>query len=394
MISVITCSIDNEKFARFEAQLGRAIRSDYELIKIPDADSLTEGYQRGALQASGDVLIFCHDDVEFLNDNLDTLIMEDLERCQILGVAGTSRLGEGNWVSMGYPYLHGQIATWKPQDTQATLYLYGCGQDEVFQDGLQALDGVFFAMKRESLRELHFDTEVFNGFHLYDLDFTYAAFLHGMSIAVDHRIHILHHSGGSYNVTWRRYRHRFNRKYRGRLNKLPNDRKPLVYYRGDTCRDREELKAEMENNSNLFRVDFLSKDRVRPGSFRIGTPGSPDCDAFWELGNAIPLEDNQVDFFRSDFALNYGDPINWLPEIERVCKHNAILELGGNPNLLSVLSEFAVNGGRTFANGRGKTFPYALCIFAFEEEPMTRVICKLLKHPQVIASALERFLGE
>jgi GT2 family glycosyltransferase len=82
---------------------------------------------------------------------------------------------------------------------------------------IQALDGVFIAAKRAVVEKIRFDEQTFDGFHLYDLDFTYAAFLAGFRLGVACDLYLLHKSGGSPDQAFMQYAHRFNSKYRSHL---------------------------------------------------------------------------------------------------------------------------------------------------------------------------------
>ena len=47
MISVIICSIDERKYAAASTNYRRLLAPDDEIIRIPDARSMCEGYTRG-----------------------------------------------------------------------------------------------------------------------------------------------------------------------------------------------------------------------------------------------------------------------------------------------------------------------------------------------------------
>ena len=66
--------------------------------------------------------------------------------------------------------------------------------------GIQALDGVFMAMRREVATAIPFDAEAFDGFHLYDLDFSFRAHRGGFRLAVCRDVVLIHESTGSYDA--------------------------------------------------------------------------------------------------------------------------------------------------------------------------------------------------
>jgi GT2 family glycosyltransferase len=83
---------------------------------------------------------------------------------------------------------------------------------------VQALDGLFLAVNRSVLDSIRFDEGTFTGFHLYDLDFTYGAYLQGFRLGVCEDIAIIHASTGHFqSSSWQRYAASFLAKYRESL---------------------------------------------------------------------------------------------------------------------------------------------------------------------------------
>ena len=63
-----------------------------------------------------------------------------------------------------------------------------------------------------------FDSEIFDDFHLYDVDFTFQAYRKGFQLAVCRDLALIHSSRGKPNDRWQHYRERFEAKYRGQLS--------------------------------------------------------------------------------------------------------------------------------------------------------------------------------
>jgi hypothetical protein len=178
--------------------------------------------------AIGDVIIFCHDDIEFLSNGTPNYLVEDLEKYDVVGVAGTSRLLDGKWYSSGGKYAHGHVAHTADQGSRRyQVCVYGKNLSGPVVGNIQALDGLFFAVRKCVLNNVDFD-ESFNGFHLYDLDFTFTAYLCGFRLAIDRRISLLHRSGGRYDVNWKFYYDNFNRKYSNILLSQCMDPSPWI----------------------------------------------------------------------------------------------------------------------------------------------------------------------
>ena len=220
MISVIMCSINPAKFAAVSKNLAdRMADAPFEIIGIHDARSLAEGYNRGIAQSSGDILIFCHDDIEIITPDFDVRIRQYLEANDVVGCAGTSCLIDSNWIYAGDPFVHGVVAY--PADdawpaNRFDLVVWG-GLNSATITGVQALDGFFMATNRRVVETIRFDESSFDGFHVYDTDFTFAAHLAGYKVAVCKDILIAHQSRGNFGEAYAAYAAKFMQKYRGRL---------------------------------------------------------------------------------------------------------------------------------------------------------------------------------
>jgi len=226
LISVIICSVDPKKYDAVCANFrDRLVDSPYEIIGIHDAKSLSEGYNRGIDRSQGDILIFCHDDIEIISPSFSSLLREHLRTFDVIGCAGTVRLKGSKWVSSGDPHVHGVVACpvgriWPAERFDVWLW----GGVELTQIGdIQALDGFFIATKRHVVNSVRFDEKTFDGFHLYDTDFSYAAFLRGFELAVCKDILIAHQSGGNFGDVYKTYADRFREKYKDSLSENTED---------------------------------------------------------------------------------------------------------------------------------------------------------------------------
>jgi GT2 family glycosyltransferase len=211
MISLIVCSIDAAKFAAVSAMYRVALGEEpFEVIGIHDARSLAEGYNRGVDRARGEILVFSHDDVEILNPDFAGRLKKHLVRYDLVGVAGTSRLLRAFWPAAGIPYIFGQVAH-PLADGQIRVDIYGAPRPVVGK--IQALDGLFMAARRGVLDRVRFDSETFDAFHLYDVDFSHQVYRAGMAVAVANDINLFHHSHGQFEAEWQKYVERFTAKW-------------------------------------------------------------------------------------------------------------------------------------------------------------------------------------
>jgi cellulose synthase/poly-beta-1,6-N-acetylglucosamine synthase-like glycosyltransferase len=229
-LSVIICSIDEARYANVSANLQRHLGGiSHELIRIRDAGSLAEGYNRGMDLSRGGLLIFCHDDIEVLQPDFLRRLLGHLDHFDMVGVAGTTRLKDSHWGSAGVPATHGQVLQPLEQGEGYVLNVF-CqdGHAEAAAGGIQALDGLFIAARRPAAQAVRFDERTFDGFHLYDLDFSFRAHLAGYRVGVCHDILIYHQSNGRKDAVWQRYGVRFEDKFAGQLSREPAG-PPLVY---------------------------------------------------------------------------------------------------------------------------------------------------------------------
>ncbi|HKA60520.1 MAG TPA: glycosyltransferase [Gemmatimonadales bacterium] len=215
-ISIIICSIKPERFDRICANYHALLaKVQHEIIGIHDARSLCEGYNRGIRRATGEILVFSHDDIEILSSDFAARLLAHLARYDLIGVAGTTRVIGGNWLYAGWPHIHGQIGS--PGTSPGSIRVRGFQIRGLATPNAQAIDGIFLAARREVVERIGFDETTFDGWHLYDLDFTYSAHLAGFRTAVCHDLCLVHDSIGDYGKDWEHYARRFEEKYRDRL---------------------------------------------------------------------------------------------------------------------------------------------------------------------------------
>jgi GT2 family glycosyltransferase len=186
----------------------------HEIIVIDDARSLCEGYARGLAASGGRFVVFSHDDVEFVTADAPARIAAHLAAYDLIGIAGTTRLIDGVWMDAGDPHVFALVIYPQPDGYCSLRY---AGQGPPVVGGIQALDGCFFACRREVAESVGFDAATFDGFHFYDLDFTFRAYLGGYRLAVCRDLALIHASTGTPDAAWQKYHDRFVAKYRGRF---------------------------------------------------------------------------------------------------------------------------------------------------------------------------------
>ena len=208
-ISVLVCSIDPARFAAVRASYERRFTGyALEIIGIHDARSLAEGYNRAAQRSSGDIFVFSHDDIELVTDDFAERLVAHLDRFDGIGIAGASKVTGPNWGDSGQRFIHGHILHAPPAHVPGAL-LMASGFQQLVCDGIRVLDGVFIAVRRHVWEIHRFDADRYDGFHLYDLDFTWRASRAGARLAVPLDLTLFHRSTGRYDAEWQRYARRF-----------------------------------------------------------------------------------------------------------------------------------------------------------------------------------------
>lgn len=212
-ISVIICSRDEARWDAVRAEYEQALAGGwFELIRIPDARSLSEGYNRGWELARGDVLIFSHDDLRLLAPDFRPELLAAVQAFDLVGVAGATRLDGPTWASCA-PEHRRQCVSYPSADGPGFFTHVDGPWAARWHDGIQCLDGLFMAARREALGGLRFDARRYDGFHFYDLDFSHRAWRAGLRLGVCPRLGIVHASLGNYDEVWQRYAQVFCAQY-------------------------------------------------------------------------------------------------------------------------------------------------------------------------------------
>ena len=216
MISVVICSIDEARFKQVSAQYHHLLEAvPHEIIGVHDAASLCQGYNRGVRRSKGEILVFSHDDVQILTPDFGARLIASLAGHDLVGVVGSTYLSGATWFGSGWPHLRGQVGV--PAEsgsgTVANFFdLYG-----MLAEGVQVMDGFPLAARRSLCLQLPFDETTFDGWHLYDIDFSYSTHLKGFRCAVANDQVMIHRSRGKFDEKWDYYRDRFLKKHEDQL---------------------------------------------------------------------------------------------------------------------------------------------------------------------------------
>lgn len=229
MISFVICSITPEKYSAVCENIGALMGSEpHEFIGIHDARSLSEGYNRGFERSAGEIVVFCHDDIEILASDFKDRLKKHLEQFDLVGVAGSDRFVGPTWSEAGPPNVYGQVAHVPKAGKGYELARWGV-QARCIPD-IVLLDGVFMAARRAVCEEVRFDEKVFDGFHLYDLDFSLRASLAGYRLAVCNDLKLLHYSKGDFEGEFNKYAAMFMIKHKAVAEPLTKEEKWIAWH--------------------------------------------------------------------------------------------------------------------------------------------------------------------
>jgi hypothetical protein len=217
--SLVVCSVDRARLDECMLRYRAAFAGEpFELIVIDDAKSLAEGYNRGIARAHGANIVFSHDDAFPISGAFADRLAAHLDSVDVVGIAGATAALSGFWGYAGQPHTHGHVVTPAPDGSHVDLLVWGAASRRV--DGIKLLDGCMIAARRHVAAAVGFDAERFDGFHLYDADFSLRAGAAGYAVSVVSDLTIYHGSTGDFDADWHRYHEIFVAAHAARLDRV------------------------------------------------------------------------------------------------------------------------------------------------------------------------------
>lgn len=236
MISIIVCSRLDPVVDIHMRNVAATVALSHEYIRIDNRNNrygICAAYNEGVSQSKGDILVFVHEDVFFMEPGWGNVLESKFNDPSVglIGVAGTQYLfgNPPGWVVAGRPFIRGRVV--HELDNENTYNLTVFSWDKQDSD-VVAVDGLFFAIRKSLFNRIRFDDSTFDGFHFYDLDIC-------MQIRKTHRlvvtwdILVKHMSGGAFNEVWKQYAMRFLQKYRSEFPASCTDAVPDLSKRID-----------------------------------------------------------------------------------------------------------------------------------------------------------------
>jgi len=216
-IAVVVCSRENSEqkkdFIQHIKDTCGCNAHVYFLIN-QDGVGLTQIYEDmiKSDKVDSNVIIFIHDDIEFLKKGWGAEILRLFNKHKdygIIGVAGSAQFDEnGAWWQYNKKY--GQVL--HRHDGKSWLTAFSPLLDHDLQE-VCVIDGLFMAVHKKRISK-NFDPEV-KGFNFYDIDFCLANYIDGKTkIGVTTNIRIAHNSVGEMKPEWYTNRNQINEKYK------------------------------------------------------------------------------------------------------------------------------------------------------------------------------------
>jgi hypothetical protein len=163
-------------------------------------------------QITSDIIVFCHDDIEFLKEGWGSEVLRLFKEHPdygIIGVAGSAQFDErGAW--WNYPKKYGQVL--HKHDGKSWLTAFSPLLDKDLEE-VCVIDGLFMAFNRRRVSK-NFDAEI-GGFNMYDIDVCLANYIDGKTkIGVTTNIRLAHRSIGELKEEWYTNRDKIIKKYK------------------------------------------------------------------------------------------------------------------------------------------------------------------------------------
>lgn len=227
-ILVCICSRAGDEFSAKARDIEKQVTDtigvpvEFEIVPNDGSVGLTSVYNHVLDNHDNRFVVFTHDDVVFNTINWGHKLIELFEKYReygIIGLAGSASLGNNAvWWQTGESCRGEVVHEYKDKEGRIVRCLSKFSQRDEEIDEVCCLDGVFFAVDRTRCNE-RFDEVTFNGFHFYDISYTFGAFAKKVcKVGVTKNFRIMHKSvGNSGTPEYNNYRLAFMELYRDYL---------------------------------------------------------------------------------------------------------------------------------------------------------------------------------
>lgn len=190
MISIIICSRTEHLPKELMENIDNTIGCEYELISIDNSagkHSIFSAYNEGVRRATGDILLFQHDDITHISSGWGRVVEEIFsdESIGLLGVGGSHILPDFPAYYCESPYMsfHNQDNDNGKIVKNSDGYWDFNGLAEV-----SVVDGQQFFIPKKIFPPLRFDDDNYCGFHGYDMDICMQVQSLGLRVVVSNKM--------------------------------------------------------------------------------------------------------------------------------------------------------------------------------------------------------------
>lgn len=173
--------------------------------------SLSEVYNEILEESTNDIVVLCHDDLEFDTKNWGDKLLKHFTKNPnygILGLAGSKFLDENaKWWEVNST-MYGIVNHKQNEKKWTSVYSKDLGNK--IEDVI-LVDGLFIVVNKNKIKH-NFDEQI-RGFHFYDLGFCVPNFLSEVKIGVIFDVRVTHLSIGQTNQEWENNRQIFSERY-------------------------------------------------------------------------------------------------------------------------------------------------------------------------------------
>lgn len=264
-ISIIICSRNTEISEELKRNIDSTIGVEYEMVFINNKHAeydIFTAYTEGLKHATCEYLCYMHEDVYFHSVKWGQCVLDHFKD-KTIGVLGV----------MGGHYIPNTPSGWWepgvtsenficrfPDGTCNKVYIDKYRNDA---EGVVAVDGAFMCFPRRIFDEISWDSNLFTGFHCYDIDICLQAITHGYKVQIAWDILLEHRSTGSFDRKLIKSRHLLYNKWQ---NILPIQRG--VYMTNEEVNIHHELARLREsvieiNNSLEFKLGKMLISPIR-----------------------------------------------------------------------------------------------------------------------------------
>lgn len=176
--------------------------------------SLSQVYNEILEESKNDIVILCHDDLEFDTKEWGKKIIKHFSKTDygVLGVAGTTEIPKSGMWWEDKRKMIGIVNHKHEGKKWESKYSKSWG-DEINECCF--VDGLFIAVNKKKIKE-NFDESV-KGFHFYDVYFSVKNFLQNVKIGVIYNVRVTHLSIGQTNESWEENRKVFEKEFENSL---------------------------------------------------------------------------------------------------------------------------------------------------------------------------------